>query len=86
MKTIEITREQHIAALEARVAALEEENARLKERLETRKLIERAKGVLMRRHHWSEGEAYRALQCAAMNRRTTMAQLARRVIEGKDPF
>jgi AmiR/NasT family two-component response regulator len=58
------------------------ENERLHRSLETRKLIERAKGVLMRRHRWSEAEAFRRLQRGAMNRRTTMGDLARQVLDG----
>jgi response regulator NasT len=61
---------------------LSSENARLQQTLENRKLIERAKGVLMKRHRWSEAEAFRRLQRAAMNRRTTMADLARKVLDG----
>jgi response regulator NasT len=65
-----------------RVRQLSDENATLRQTLQNRKLIERAKGVLMRRHRWSEGEAYRRLQRGAMNRRTTIAQLAQSVLDG----
>jgi len=58
------------------------ENVKLQQTLENRKLVERAKGVLMKRHRWGEAEAFRRLQRAAMNRRTTMAELARKVIDG----
>jgi len=58
------------------------ENVKLQQTLENRKLVERAKGVLMKRHRWGEAEAFRRLQRAAMNRRTTMADLAKKVIEG----
>lgn len=61
---------------------LQEENASLRQTLQNRKLIERAKGVLMKRHHWSEAEAFRRLQRAAMNRRTTMVDLAQSVLNG----
>ena len=61
---------------------LSDENGSLRQSLENRKLIERAKSVLMRRHRWSEDDAYRRLQRGAMNRRTTMAQLARAVLNG----
>jgi len=64
------------------IRGLESENEKLQQSLENRKLIERAKGVLMKRHRWSEAEAFRRLQRAAMNRRTTMADLARKVIDG----
>src|SRR5262245_5278988 len=64
------------------ICALSADNARLQKTLEARKLIERAKGVLMKRHRWGEAEAFRRLQRAAMNLRTTMAELARQVIDG----
>jgi response regulator NasT len=61
---------------------LSTENASLRQSLENRKIIERAKGVLMKRHRWTEAEAFRRLQRGAMNRRTTMAELARDVLNG----
>ncbi len=63
---------------------LSSENASLKQNLENRKTIERAKGVLMKRFRWTEAEAFRRLQRAAMNQRTTMVDLARNVINGID--
>jgi response regulator NasT len=54
----------------------------LRQSLQNRKIIERTKGVLMKRHHWSEAEAYRRLQRGAMNGRTTMVQLAQAVLNG----
>jgi two-component system, response regulator PdtaR len=62
--------------------SLAEENASLKQTLNNRKTIERAKGVLMKRHRWSEAEAFRRLQRAAMNQRTTMVVLAQSVLNG----
>jgi response regulator NasT len=61
---------------------LNDENATLKQNLQNRKTIERAKGVLMKRHRWSEAEAFRRLQRGAMNRRTTMVELAQAVLNG----
>jgi two-component system, response regulator PdtaR len=61
---------------------LQAENENLRKTLENRKTIERAKGVLMKRHRWSEAEAFRRLQRAAMNRRTTMVDLAQSVLNG----
>jgi response regulator NasT len=63
---------------------LTEENATLKQNLQNRKTIERAKGVLMKRFRWTEAEAFRRLQRAAMNRRTTMVALAQDVLNGVD--
>jgi two-component system, response regulator PdtaR len=62
--------------------ALSEENATLKQTLQQRKVIERAKGVLMQRHRWTEAEAFRRLQRAAMNRRASMFDLAQDVLNG----
>ena len=61
---------------------LSAENASLRQTLQNRKIIERAKGVLMKRHRWSEAEAFRRLQKGAMNRRTSMIQLAQAVLNG----
>jgi response regulator NasT len=61
---------------------LADENNTLKQNLQNRKTIERAKGVLMKRHRWSEQEAFRRLQRGAMNRRTTMVELAQSVLNG----
>lgn len=63
------------------IAALEREVAGLTERLETRKLVERAKGMLMDKHAMSEPDAFRWIQRAAMDRRTTMKQVAEVVLE-----
>nr|WP_072688686.1 response regulator [Rhodococcus marinonascens] len=63
------------------VAALEREISDLSERLETRKVIERAKGVLMEKHSLTEPEAFRWIQRAAMDRRSTMKAVARVVLE-----
>jgi len=71
-------------ALFSELRRLTDENDRLQKSLESRKLVERAKGVLMRRHRWTEADAFRRLQRAAMNRRTTMAELARLILEGKE--
>jgi len=61
---------------------LTEENESLRTTLQNRKTIERAKGVLMKRHRWSEADAFRRLQRAAMNKRTSMVELAQAVLNG----
>lgn len=63
------------------LVALETEVAGLAERLETRKSVERAKGLLMARHGLAEPEAFRWIQRNAMDRRTTMKAVAQAVIE-----
>lgn len=60
--------------------ALHAENASLRQTLEARKAIERAKGLLMKRHQWTEAEAFRRLQRTAMNRRRSMAELAQDIL------
>jgi response regulator NasT len=62
------------------MAALEREVGTLSERLETRKLVERAKGLLMERHGWSEPQAFRWIQKASMDRRLSMRQVAQVVV------
>lgn len=65
----------------AQIRALEDEVGDLRERLATRKLIERAKGVLMAEHRMSEPEAFGWIQRAAMDKRTTMKAVAELVVE-----
>ena len=62
--------------------ALEDEVATLTERLETRKIVDRAKGLLMTRRQMSEPEAFRWIQRTAMDRRTTMKAVAEAVVGG----
>jgi response regulator NasT len=60
--------------------SLAEEVADLHERLETRKIIDRAKGILMKALNLSEPEAFSWIQRAAMDRRLTMKEVALAVI------
>jgi two-component system, response regulator PdtaR len=64
------------------IRALEGEVADLRDRLEARKLIERAKGLLMSKHRMSEPEAFRWIQRAAMDNRTSMRSVAELVLSG----
>ena len=64
----------------AEVQQLEAEVADLNERLETRKLVDRAKGVLQERLELSEPEAFRWIQKTAMDLRLSMRQVAEGVI------
>jgi AmiR/NasT family two-component response regulator len=63
------------------LVALENEVAGLTDRLETRKTVERAKGLLMDRHGLTEPEAFRWIQRNAMDRRATMKAVAQAVLE-----
>jgi two-component system, response regulator PdtaR len=65
----------------AELQALESEVANLNDRLETRKVIDRAKGLLMSEQSLSEPEAFRWIQRTAMDRRSTMKAVAEAVIE-----
>ena len=67
----------------AEIRALEAEVTGLRERLEARKLIERAKGALMTKHGLSEPEAFRWIQRAAMDNRTSMRAVAELVLSGE---
>jgi two-component system, response regulator PdtaR len=64
----------------AEVKALESEIADLGERLETRKAVDRAKGILMTRLKLSEADAFRWIQKTAMDRRLGMREVAEAVI------
>ena len=64
--------------------ALEAEVADLGERLETRKAVDRAKGVLMARLKVSEADAFRWIQKTAMDRRMGMKEVADAVISGME--
>ncbi len=52
----------------------------LKEALETRKLIERAKGILMERRNLSEAEAFRRMQAQSQNENKKLAEIAQAII------
>ena len=71
-----IGRFRELAALSAEVQSLEEQ-------LETRKVVDRAKGVLMDRHGMTEAEAFSFIQKRAMSERAKMRTVADRVITGE---
>lgn len=56
----------------------------LKLKLEERKFIDRAKGLLMERHHCSEDEAYRRLRRFAMEKNLKLSEVAQRMIDVAD--
>lgn len=64
--------------------ALSQEVATLKDALETRKLLEKAKGILMDRLKLSEGEAFRRIQEGARQRRITVKDFASKILEARD--
>ena len=71
-----------IAVARAReIQSLQENVDHLKMTLRERKLIERAKGILMSRRHLNENEAFRLLQRQSQDRRIPMAKLAESIIQ-----
>jgi two-component system, response regulator PdtaR len=65
----------------AEITELEREVATLSDRLETRKIVERAKGLLQVKQGMTEPEAFKWIQRAAMDRRTSMKRVAEVVLE-----
>jgi response regulator NasT len=59
---------------------MEEELERTKSALEERKLIDRAKGIVMRTKGLSEEEAYRLLRKTAMNEKKKIAEIAGAIV------
>ena len=60
--------------------AMEEKARTLSEQLETRKIVERAKGLLMEKQGLTEQEAFRKIQKASMNNRKSMREVAEAII------
>ena len=69
-------------ARHAELAALKKESADLAERLEARKLVDRAKGKLIDEQNMGEAEAFRHIQKRAMDERKSMKDVAREILEG----
>ena len=65
----------------SQIEALEDEISDLAERLETRKILDRAKGILNNTMGLPEPEAFRWIQKASMDRRLTMKEVAQTVID-----
>ena len=70
---IALSRFQEFRAMEGRVKDLEDH-------LATRKVVEKAKGVLMAKHGISEQEAFRRIQKASMNNRKSMREIAEAIL------
>jgi response regulator NasT len=75
LPAIEISVSRH-----KQMKSLEKEVADLYERLETRKLLDRAKGILMKALNLSEPEAFSWIQKTAMDQRSTMKSVAEAII------
>ena len=63
------------------MSGLEDEVDSLNDRLEVRKLVDKAKGLLMDKQGMTESESFRFIQKQAMERRETMKQVAQAVID-----
>jgi two-component system, response regulator PdtaR len=75
---VAVSRHQQLRALAAEVADLSD-------RLETRKLLDRAKGRLQSTAGMSEPAAFRWIQKTSMDRRTSMRVVAQAVVDGEVP-
>ncbi len=73
-----------LVGAEVERARLEGENAELAERLETRKVVDRAKGVLQRELQISEDEAYQSMQRESRQRRKSMREIAEAILLAED--
>jgi response regulator NasT len=80
LPAVEIARSRH-----AEMRALELEIADISERMETRKRVERAKGLLMENMQLNEPEAFRWIQKTSMDRRLTMREVADAVLDQMAP-
>ncbi len=67
-----------------KIRALEDEIEKLKETLETRKLVEKAKGILMDSIGVNEAEAFKRIQKQSMNKRMSMKSVAKAIILAHD--
>jgi uroporphyrinogen-III synthase len=74
----------HMVGAELERARLETENLQLSDRLESRKSIEKAKGVLQRDFGLDEDSAYRAMQRESRQRRKSMREIAEAIILNED--
>jgi uroporphyrinogen-III synthase len=73
-----------LVGAEIELARLESENTELSERLETRKLVERAKGILQRDLGVGEQEAYLTIQRQSRQRRRAMRDVAEAILLGDE--
>lgn len=80
---VALGRFEEMRALEAENASLADEKRRLEEQLETRRWVDRAKGRLMDEQGMKEAEAFTFIQRSAMDERTTMREVARRIVEAE---
>ena len=73
-----------LVGAEIEMARLEVENTQLSERLETRKILDRAKGILQRDLGMTEEEAYLTIQRQSRQRRKTKKEIAEAIVLGDE--
>jgi uroporphyrinogen-III synthase len=73
-----------LVGAEIEMARLEVENTQLNERLETRKILDRAKGILQRDLGFTEVEAYLTIQRQSRQRRKTKKEIAEAIVLGDE--
>ncbi|MCJ8342798.1 MAG: response regulator [Cetobacterium sp.] len=59
---------------------LKDEMCKTKKKLEERKILEKAKGILMAKHKWDEGKAYEFMRNLSMEKRITMGKLSEIIV------
>ncbi len=74
----------YLAGAEIEMARLETENSDLSQQLETRKLVERAKGILQRELGLTEEQAYLSIQRQSRQKRKTMKEIAEAIVLSED--
>jgi two-component system, response regulator PdtaR len=79
---VALARFEEYRAIEEEHARLAGEVATLEGKLETRRLVDRAKGVLMDQHGLGEAEAFSFIQRTAMDRRVPMRDVAQEILDG----
>lgn len=76
LNTLEIMAKSH-----KRAEGLKEQVEELKETIETRKSVEKAKGILMKNHKISEDEAFRLIQKQSMDERKSMKEVSQDILK-----
>ncbi|ALR94046.1 ANTAR domain-containing protein [Vibrio sp. Vb5031] len=71
---------EHAALVRAKFESMQSEIESLTYKIEERKLVEKAKGLLMKMHSVDEDQAYKALRNSAMQSSQTLAQVAKNLI------
>jgi response regulator NasT len=79
---VALARFEEFRAIEEEHTRLSDEVATLEDKLETRRVVDRAKGVLMDNHAMAEAAAFSFIQRTAMTRRARMRDVAQEVLDG----